>query len=77
MTKRDSYQCSALVGTDSKTSYWTPMWEVKWGGSALDEANRAIRDAKPANNVPQVAIYRNRRFVRYVYAPVKAVACNA
>lgn len=68
--KRDRYQCSALVGTDPKIAHWTPMWEVKWGGSALTEANEAIADHE---TITKVAIYRNRRFIRYVYAPPKAV----
>jgi hypothetical protein len=50
------------------------MWEVKWGCSPVDEANEVIRDFESIN---EVAIYRNRRFVRYVHAPLKAVACNA
>ena len=49
------------------------MWEVKWGSSPVDEANEVIRDFETIN---EVAIYRNRRFIRYVYAPVQAVACN-
>ena len=74
MAKQDRYTCSARVGTDRKTAYWTPMWDVPRGKSPITEAEETIAEME---TVEEVGIYRNGRFIRYVYAPVKAVACNA
>lgn len=72
MAKHDRYQCSARVGTDLQTAaHWTPMWDVPRGKSAVAEAQETIAELQ---TVTQVAIYRNRRFMRYVYAPPK-LAC--
>lgn len=71
MKKRDQYQCSALVGTDPETSIWTAMWDVPFGKSPVAEAQETIAEFE---TVVKVGIYRNSRFMRYVYAPPK-LAC--
>lgn len=71
MKKRDVYQCSALVGTDMKTAHWTPMWAVPFGKSPVAEAQETIAELQ---TITKVGLYRNGRFMRYVYAPPK-LAC--
>lgn len=50
------------------------MWDVPWGKSPITEAEETIAEFETIN---EVGIYRNGRFIRYVHAPLKAVACNA
>ena len=71
MKKRDVYQCSALVGTDPETSIWTAMWAVPFGKSPVAEAQETIAEFE---TIIKVGLYRNGRFMRYVYAPPK-LAC--
>lgn len=71
MKKRDQYQCSALVGTDPETAHWTAMWDVPWGKAPISEAKETIAEFE---TIVKVGIYRNRRFVRYVHAPMKLVS---
>ena len=70
MATRDRYQCSALVGTDPDTSVWTAMWDVPWGKSPVAEAEETLREF---DTIQKVGIYRNQRFMRYIYPPLKAV----
>lgn len=70
MTTPDRYTCSALVGTDPKTSTWTAMWDVPRDRSPVQEAQETIAEFE---TISKVGIYRNSRFVRYVHTPMKLV----